>query len=199
MQQLLSNPIPEISDERLEELASRIRIVKMCNGKAIQMALRIAAPDGVSENVLDYLPGEYNYGYVEDRKAGLKEDEARLVYQTPPSDWRKVSCLWDSENTEEDTSDLRLLAVITTIHTFGAPALFKPSMAEVLAQIPANMVDEVVAFEICTEHGKEFAVYDGTTYHKAKTYLYKKRDGNETRQTSGGGFLRRIIKILTGR
>jgi len=37
---------------------------------------------------------------------------------------------------------------ITTYHSWGHYSLFKPSIAEVLAQIPANLLDRVVAFEI---------------------------------------------------
>lgn len=42
------------------------------------------------------------------------------------------------------------LPEIRTLHTYRAPCSFKPSLAEVLAQIPAAFLDQVVAFETLT-------------------------------------------------
>ena len=40
------------------------------------------------------------------------------------------------------------VARITTYHTYGYPGLFKPSVAEVLAQIPGDILANVSAFEV---------------------------------------------------
>lgn len=62
-------------------------------------------------------------------------------------DLRGTSYLWDYKFTEE-AKDLFEFATIRTLHTYGYYGMFKPSVAEVLAQIPPEYRDRVVAFEI---------------------------------------------------
>ena len=42
---------------------------------------------------------------------------------------------------------MKEVARIRTLHTYAYYGFFKPSIAEVLAQIPSHLVDSVIAFE----------------------------------------------------
>ena len=64
-----------------------------------------------------------------------------------PCDLREVACTWHPKKAEE-AIDLKFLGDIVTLHEYGHPMLFKPSVAEVLAQIPSHLIDETIAFEI---------------------------------------------------
>lgn len=73
--------------------------------------------------------------------------------------------------------NLKVLKVIQTYHTYGYYGLFKPSIAEVLRQIPKEDLDKVVAFEIVDRpqdaadlNNELEALHAG--YHVAKTALY---------------------------
>ena len=60
-----------------------------------------------------------------------------------------TSYTWDPKYDEErKVPQLKPLADITTYHSYGYYGLFKPSIAEVLAQIPEVLLQRVVAFEI---------------------------------------------------
>ncbi len=75
------------------------------------------------------------------------------------------------------TRGLKKLCDITTNHGFGYQGLFKPSIAEVLAQIPAEYLDKVVAFEIIKhpetvdDLNREHEALNAG-YHVATTRLY---------------------------
>ena len=89
---------------------------------------------------------------------------------------------------------LKEIARITTRHTFGAPAFFKPSLAEVVAQIPDLYRNRVAAFYVTTPdaRGSDWMTElnaDGTfgrkknpvslpdrveTLHQTTTILYEK-------------------------
>jgi len=93
-----------------------------------------------------------------------------------PVDLFGVSYIWSPQPTFE-ISNLKELCRITTYHKWGHYVLFKPSVAEVLAQIPDEYLDAVVAFEIvespetADDLNKHMdVVNDG--YHVATTALY---------------------------
>lgn len=67
-----------------------------------------------------------------------------------PVDPRKVSYIWDP-TPDGSAKGLKSLCDIDTYHAFGYYGLFKPSIAEVLAQIPEDKLDQVVAFEIVNQ------------------------------------------------
>lgn len=99
-------------------------------------------------------------------------------YYIEPVDPRGVAFTWDPTPTKK-AMGLMPIRDITTYHTFGYHGMFKPSIAEVLAMIPEDVIDEVVAFEIvelpetADDLNKNFeALIDG--YHVAKTRLYKR-------------------------
>jgi hypothetical protein len=73
---------------------------------------------------------------------------------------------WDPD-WQAPARNLVELVTVRTFHTFGAPSLFKPSKAEVIAQIPVGLIDQVVAF--ATDDPQ---LVDGGRFHAATTVLY---------------------------
>jgi hypothetical protein len=125
--------IPEISDERLAELAKRIRPVVRSRSNAL--------------------------AYIE------------------PCDLRRVSFIWDAKITRK-ASKLVKHATIRTLHTYGYYGLFKPSIAEVLAQIPEDLIEQTVAFEVigpkdASDLNREQEALNAG-FHVAVTHLYGK-------------------------
>lgn len=91
-------------------------------------------------------------------------------------DPREVSYIWDAVP-DGIAKDLKPICDIDTYHTFGYYGLFKPSIAEVLAQIPEDKLDQVVAFEIVEQprtsedlNRQINAINAG--FHRAKTRLH---------------------------
>jgi hypothetical protein len=104
-----------------------------------------------------------------------KESDGRPFYIKADSDLRRLSYLWDVKY-EEEAKGLFEFATITTLHTYGYYGMFKPSVAEVIAQIPPDYRDRVVAFEITTRplcaddlNKQKKAVNEG--FHMAVTAL----------------------------
>ncbi len=89
-----------------------------------------------------------------------------VLYYIKNVDPRRTAFTWDPRLNKRAASLVKLTA-IETIHGFGAPSFFKPSIAEVLAQIPDEFINRVVAFE--TNH-KGFT--EGNGFHTATTTLY---------------------------
>lgn len=124
--------IPEVPNERIEELAERIKPV-------VQF-------------------GQENRCYIK------------------PVDLFNIAYTWDPKVADKATG-LKSLCDITTYHTYGYYGFFKPSIAEVLAQIPAEHLDKVVAFEIvgspktADDLNREHEALNAG-YHVATTRLY---------------------------
>lgn len=93
-----------------------------------------------------------------------------------PVDLFKIAYTWDPKPAGK-AKGLRKLRDITTYHTYSYYGFFKPSIAEVLAQIPEEHVNEVVAFEIvgspesADDLNREREAIDAG-YHVAVTTLY---------------------------
>ena len=66
--------------------------------------------------------------------------------------------------------NLTPLRDVTTYHTWAYYGFFKPTIAECLAQIPEDILDKVVAFEIVNQPRDSEALNAG--YHVATTRLY---------------------------
>jgi hypothetical protein len=103
-------------------------------------------------------------------------DINRLFFIKPDPDLRGLSYLWDVKY-EEEATGLFEFATITTFHTYGYHGFFKPSVAEVIAQIPPEFRDRVVAFEITNRpfsaedlNKERVALNQG--FHVAVTALY---------------------------
>jgi hypothetical protein len=93
-----------------------------------------------------------------------------------------ITYLWspESDGTIIDENTLVKLEDIKTYHTYNYRGFFKPSIYEILAAIPHNLIDKTVAFEMIdypknttdlnepeqSEAGKQ-------SYHIAKVRLYQ--------------------------
>lgn len=97
----------------------------------------------------------------------LVRDEQGHRHTIAPVDPRRTAFTWDPKFVEM-VEPGPVLAEFDTYHSFGAPALFKPSLAEVLAQIPRDLRPYVQAFELDTETAE---IWD-EGYHVASVTLY---------------------------
>ncbi len=123
--------ITKITDERLAELAARIKpVVRNRN------------------NALAYI-----------KPCGLRDE----------------AFTWEPKITHK-AANLVKHATIRTLHTYGYYGFFKPSIAEVLAQIPEDLIEQTVAFETfgpaaADALNKESAALNAG-FHVATTNLY---------------------------
>ncbi len=114
---------------------------------------------------------------LSERIKPLVEHEGVLFY-IEEVDPRDIAFTYSPTRTNQANS-LEPVVSMPTLHVYGAPAFFKPSVAEVLAQIPAGYTDQVVAFQ--TAPNQESIDYwpqaDSTAlswgFHLATTTLYK--------------------------
>lgn len=111
----------------------------------------------------------------DNRNYRMEQNDDGIPYFIEDVDPFETAFTWGPKPTKEATN-IELFLVITTFHKFGAPALFKPSIAEVFAQIPTDIIDKVVAFETLSDNlsVKNCIGY----YHFTHTKLYKKRIGH---------------------
>ena len=99
------------------------------------------------------------------------------LHYIEPCDPRKVAFTWDPTPTTP-ANDLEPICTIRTLHTYGFYGFFKPSIAEVIAQIPEALLIETVAFETRgpqdrDDLGKESAALNAG-FHVAQTTLYRR-------------------------
>lgn len=89
---------------------------------------------------------------------------------------RTIAFTWSPAFTGEAPA-VRKVATLTTYHTYSYYGFFKPTIAEVLAQIPAELVEQVDAFELIGPEGVDDlnnhkqALNEG--YHVAQAVLYR--------------------------
>ncbi len=97
------------------------------------------------------------------------------LFYIEPCDLRNTAFPWSPKFTVQ-AKDIICHARITTLHTFGYQGFFKPSIAEVLAQIPEIYLDNTIAFEVIGPNTvddlnkQSDAVNAG--FHMATTKLY---------------------------
>lgn len=97
---------------------------------------------------------------------------------------RKISYLWNKDEDKREVVDMDQYVQtgedFECIHAYGYYALFKPSIEEVLAQIPKSYIDYVDAFEIIDyprtskDFNKNRIVFDNG-FHISTVRLYRKR------------------------
>jgi hypothetical protein len=97
------------------------------------------------------------------------------LFHIKPVDPRKIAFTWDPKLREEATG-LVELTTIRTLHGFGYHGFFKPSIAEVLTQIPDDLVPRVVAFSTegpgaASDLNEDLLALDAG-YHVGTTTLY---------------------------
>lgn len=93
-----------------------------------------------------------------------------------PVDPFSESYLWDPQPADPATG-LNVLCDITTYHPYGYYGSFKPSIAQVILQVPSEHLDRVVAFEIVklpetVEDLEAEGEIFNSGYHVATTRLY---------------------------
>ncbi len=89
------------------------------------------------------------------------------LYFIEDVDLRKTAFTWDPKP-KEKAKKLKHLEDIKTFHTYGYYGFFKPSIAEVIAQIPESLLEKTVAFETLTGCQIE------GEYHSTVTRLYSR-------------------------
>lgn len=156
--------IPEVPKKRIQELAERIKpVVRMAR---IRTSTKKNSDGSVTITERQHPKGKWQSTW----------DDRGELYYIKPVDLFGVAYTWDPKPADKAT-DLKPLCDITTYHTYGYQGLFKPSIAEVLAQIPAEYLDGVVAFEIVDspktvdDLNREHKALNAG-YHVATTQLY---------------------------
>jgi len=136
--------IPPISDERLNELTARIHpLVRFAVRDVYRRDLRPTEPDSRG-----------------------------LLFHIKPVHPRNIAFTWDPKPIGEPLMGLETFETIRTYHTWGAPALFKPSVAEVLAQLTTGQAERAVGFEILS-HNLDVNNVLSDGYHTVLTKLYE--------------------------
>jgi hypothetical protein len=89
-----------------------------------------------------------------------------------PVDLEGVAFTWDPKPAQVAT-DLREAFKVATFHSCGFPGFFKPSIKEVLAQLPQVIPQNIVAFktETTSDNISDVLTEDGC-HHKALTTFY---------------------------
>lgn len=97
------------------------------------------------------------------------------LYRPVPKGSLKDAYPWRKEGWEPMPIGLLCeIATIQTLHRFGYPGFFKPSIEEVAAQIPAHLVGKVDAFIVeGPEALEDIREYVSRGYHLATTRLYQ--------------------------
>lgn len=96
-----------------------------------------------------------------------------------PVDLRGTAYTWDTRPAKK-IRGLKLLCTIKTYHEYDYYGLFKPSIAEVLAQIPEEHLNTVVAFQIIgTPWSKDDLIQENKAlnagYYVATTKLFVRK------------------------
>lgn len=104
----------------------------------------------------------------------------QLMWLEKVNDLFRISYLWNVVM-EGVVGDDELVEVgrIKTLHSYGHPSLFKPSVAEVMAQIPKEYHGKATAYELVIP--KYFHDPDSPEFqqgfHVAEVILYEKKNG----------------------
>ena len=98
------------------------------------------------------------------RFAPLYRDEEGVIWKMKLPHLRNSGYTWDPDLTE--TVEFETVAEEQTDHYAGYVGFFKPSIAEVLSQIPADIPEECNAFYIDTD---SIAIYSEGNGHAATT------------------------------
>lgn len=96
--------------------------------------------------------------------------EGSAFYLLDPRHLRNMSFTWDPKYGDPVSSTMYEIARIETSHTCGYIGMFKPSVAEVLAQIPEHLLSCTKWFQTLT--GDTVACYREGDGHRTTTILY---------------------------
>lgn len=100
-----------------------------------------------------------------------------------PSDLTEKSYIWNRGEDKTVPANMEELETIMdnkTLHKYGYHGLFKPSIGEVISQIPKDVLEKVVAFEIVysPESWDDFNRYIdefNAGFHVSSVRLYSKK------------------------
>ena len=97
-------------------------------------------------------------------RSNSEEKKFVLMEYPKPKDVFFYSCIWDkpSYNKEHPKEVKSVLPSFEAVHTFGSPALFKPSLADVIQACPINLLGN---FNAVTIHYNGFI--DDSSKHKS--------------------------------
>ena len=105
----------------------------------------------------------------------VKENDK--FYQIEIPNLRNIAYTWEPKIIKE-CDNLKEIKRIKTHHYCGYYGMFKPSIAEVLSQIPEDLIDKVNAFEIINDVNSgtdtEIKIFREGNGHLAITILYEK-------------------------
>lgn len=132
----------------------------------------------ISYSIEGSLDGALEVTHYKDPQGEWRPWHSGELYYIKDVDLKTIAYIWDPFPTKK-ASNLENLTDITTYHHFNYCWLFKPSVAEVLAQIPEEYLAETVAFEIIespetADDFKKHLEAFNAGYHTAVTRLYKK-------------------------
>lgn len=91
-----------------------------------------------------------------------------------PVDLRNTAFKWDPEFTTSAEIYPCDTQMITTYHTAGYIMMFKPTIPEVLAQIPETLLPSVIGFEVLFNENFTENLTSDFYGHRTKTVLYFK-------------------------
>lgn len=113
------------------------------------------------------------------------EGKKYFLREFKESELTGISYIWNKNEDKREAVDMDLFVPCVMkdfecIHAYGYPGLFKPSIAEVLAQIPEFDVPFIDAFEIiksptASDFAKNQIVFNNG-FHISKVRLYTSRD-----------------------
>lgn len=111
----------------------------------------------------------------------LVRNDLDVLCTFKPVDPRRMSFIWDPKELKPLPYKVKELRRIRTLHTYGHPALFKPSVAEVLSQLPKDVpVETIVGFSVegpgtAADLNQDLDALNAG-YHVATTTLYTRED-----------------------
>ena len=157
--------IPQLTDKELLSLYARIKPV--------------VSGSQLGEEEL----GRFIGRWTEENKAGwvetdaLKKGASKSLFWIKEVNPRNVAFTWGPEAAGL-ASGLKKVGEITTYHTWGYYGFFKPTIDEVLAQIPKELVGKVCAFEtVPSSYDINKVLTPDNKYHIGKTTLYAMEGG----------------------
>jgi hypothetical protein len=92
------------------------------------------------------------------------------LWTIQPVDLRNEVFTWDPKRLQQ-VDDVELVTSISTYHHCGHPALFKPSISEVLCQLPEDFAKQGICWFVTETEDVQICA-DGEG-HKTTTHLYR--------------------------
>ena len=157
--------IPQITDRELKTLYARIKPV--VRGSQLD--------DGELAEFIGRWTEENKAGRSE--TAALKKAAPKSLFWIKEVDPENIAFTWEPKAAGV-ASGLKKIGSIITYHTYGYYGCFKPSIKEVLAQIPKELLAKVCAFEtVMYSDDINGLLTPDQEYHKGKTTLYAMEEG----------------------